>query len=63
MDLENIKLSDITQTQKDNYNMYSLISGFRHKTKKTSLQFTIPEKLDNNEDPKRAIHGSNLHGK
>ena len=23
----------------------------------------IPENLDNNEDPKRDIHGSNLHGK
>ena len=28
MDLENIILSEVTQTQKDNYNMYSLISGF-----------------------------------
>ena len=27
---------------------------------KTSLQFTIPENLDNNEDPKRDKHGSNL---
>ena len=28
MNLENIILSEVTQTQKDNYNMYSLISGF-----------------------------------
>ena len=28
MDLENIILSEVTQTQKDKYNMYSLISGF-----------------------------------
>ena len=28
MDLENIVLSDVTQTQKDSYHMYSLISGF-----------------------------------
>ena len=28
MDLENIILSEETQTQKDKYNMYSLISGF-----------------------------------
>ena len=28
MELENIILSEITQTQKDNYHMYSLISGF-----------------------------------
>ena len=33
------------------------------KQRKTSLQFTIPENLDNNEDPKRDTHGSNLHGK
>ena len=26
--LENIILSQVTQTQKDNYHMYSLISGF-----------------------------------
>ena len=28
MELENIILSEATQTQKDNYHMYSLISGF-----------------------------------
>ena len=28
MDLENIILSEVTQTQKDSYNMYSLISDF-----------------------------------
>ena len=28
MELENIILSEVTQTQKDNYHMYSLISGF-----------------------------------
>ena len=28
MDLENIILSEVTQTQKDRYHMYSLISGF-----------------------------------
>ena len=63
MDLENIILSEVTQMQRDKYNMYSLISGFRHKGKKTSLQITIPENLDNNEDPKRDIHRPNLHGK
>ena len=31
--------------------------------KKTSLQITIPENLDNNEDSKRDLHRSNLHGK
>ena len=63
MDLENIILNEVTQTQKDKYHMYSLISGFKHKAEKTSLQFTIPENLDNKEDPKRDIHRSNLHGK
>ena len=28
MELENIILSEVTQTQKDNSHMYSLISGF-----------------------------------
>ena len=28
IELENIILSEVTQTQKDNYHMYSLISGF-----------------------------------
>ena len=28
MDLENIILSEVTQTRKDNYHMYSLIGGF-----------------------------------
>ncbi|KAM7317024.1 hypothetical protein ACRRTK_023326 [Alexandromys fortis] len=28
MELENIILSEVTQTQKDKYHMYSLISGF-----------------------------------
>ena len=37
--------------------------AFRHKAKKTSLQLTIPENIDNSEDPKRDLHGSNLHGK
>ena len=28
MELENIILTEVTQTQKDNYHMYPLISGF-----------------------------------
>ena len=28
MELENIILNEVTQTPKDKYNMYSLISGF-----------------------------------
>ena len=30
---------------------------------KQSLQFTMPENTDNNEDSKIDIHGSNLQGK
>ena len=46
---ENTILSEETQTQKNNYHLYSLIRVFNHKAKKTSLQITIPENLDNNE--------------
>ena len=63
MELENIIFSEVTQTQKDNYHMYSLISGFKHKTTRNSSQITISENVDNNEDPKRDIHRSNLPGK
>ena len=35
---------------------------FKHKAKKASLQTTIPENLDNNEDTKRDLHRSNSHG-
>ena len=49
MDLENIILSEVTQTQKD------MSHVFTHKwflnIKKSSPQITIPENLDNNEDP------------
>ena len=61
--LESTILCEVTQTQKDNYHMYSLINGFKHKTKKISLQITVPENLDKNEDSKRDMHRSNLHGK
>ena len=56
-------------------NLVFVVSGLRktisyvftHKwlldTQKISLQFTILDNLDNKEDPKRDIHGSNQHGK
>ena len=62
IELENIILNEITQTQKDNYHMYSQVV-FKHKAKKTSLQITVPENLDNNADTKRDLNRSNLHGK
>ena len=58
IDLEKSILSDVTQTKKDTYNMYSFIVAFNIKQRKTSLQVTTPEKLDNKEDPKRDIYGS-----
>ena len=58
MELKIIILSEVTQTKKQNkYNMYSLT----HKwlldimQRKTSLQFTTLEMLNNKEDPKRDI--------
>ena len=62
MDLENSILSEVTTKT-------NIIYVLTHKwlldikQRKTNLQFTIPENLDNNEEPKRDIHGSNVHGK
>ena len=42
---------------------YWSLEWFLNKAKKTSLQLPVPENLDNNEDPKRDIHTSNLHWK
>ena len=40
------------------------VEGEITKTKKCfGFLFTIPENLDNNENPKRDTHESNLHGK
>lgn len=41
------------------YEASSTQSGvaFKHKPKKTNLQFTYPDNLDKNEHPKRNIHG------
>ena len=50
----NIILSEVTQI--------SYVVTHMAFTKKTSLKFTTLENLDNNEDLKRDIHGSNLHG-
>ena len=63
MELENIILSEVTQTQKDNYHMYLVIGFFKHKAKKVSLQSTIPETLDNNVDINIGLYRSYLHGK
>ena len=62
MEQVNIILSEVIQTQKYKYYMYSLIIVFRHKAKKPVYKL-VSENLDNNEDPKKDIHRSNLHGK
>ena len=36
IDLENIIKNEVQQTQKDKYNMYAHITGFKHKTKKAA---------------------------
>ena len=51
-------MSEVTQTKKDKYNMYSLTSDFYTKQREINLQFIIPENLDNKENPKRDIHVS-----
>ena len=57
MELENIILSERQLS-------YVLThKWFKQKAKKSSLQIIIPENLDKNEDPKRDIHGSNMHEK
>ena len=65
MELENI-LSEVTQTQKDKYLMYSLISGFKRKTTTTTTKQHRnhnSRELGHKKDPKRDIHGSSLHGR
>ena len=54
MDLEKTILSEVIQTQKNKYNMYLLTWLLDIKQRKTSLQFTTIENLDNKEDPKRS---------
>ena len=55
MELENIILIEVTQTQKDNYHITHSQVDFKHKAKKTRLQTTIPENLDNNENTENYI--------
>ena len=52
MELENIILSEGTQSPKDTYGMYSLISDISHEVQVTMLQFTDPKKLNNKEGPR-----------
>ena len=42
MDLENIILSEVTQTQKDRYHMYSFLSVFGQKVKQNQPTIYIP---------------------
>ena len=45
MDLQNIMLSEVTQTQKDKYNMYLLISGFSDTAKRNHPIIHSPRKI------------------
>ena len=51
MEPENTILSEVTQTQKDEYGIYSLINGYQPKTK--NIEFMILEKLSNKVHPKK----------
>ena len=60
MELENIILSEVIQTQKDKYVLtYKWLLNIKQR-KATNHN---PRELDNNEDPKKDIHISNLQKK
>lgn len=62
--LEESILSKVTQSQKDNHGKNSLIYGFCiWEQRITSLQFILPEKLANKEDPTRDIQVTLEKGK
>jgi hypothetical protein len=55
MDLEGIILSEVTQSEKNSHNMYSLISGYYHRNLEYNypkIQFAKHMKLIKNEDPR-----------
>ena len=52
MELENIILSEGTQSPKDTYGVYSLISDISHKVQVTMLQFTEPKNPNNKYGPR-----------
>ena len=57
MNLENIILSEITQTERQISYVLTHKWFLDIKQRKTSLQSTTPKNLNNKEDPKRDIHG------
>jgi hypothetical protein len=53
MDLDSIILSEVTQSQRNSHNMYSLISGYYHRNlgyPRYKIQFAKHMKLKKNED-------------
>jgi hypothetical protein len=59
MDLEGIILSEVTQSQKNSYNLYSLISGYyprKLKYPRYKIQFVKHMKLKKNEVESLAQH-------
>ena len=58
MELDKTILSEVTQTQKDEHGMFSIISKILDlKQRITRLQFTVSEKLGKKEYPKRDMQG------
>ena len=63
MKLKNIGFSEVMQTKKHSYHMYSLIGGFWTWSKENQPSNHNPRELDNSADTKRDLHRSNLRGK
>jgi hypothetical protein len=53
IELKNIILSEVTQSQKDMPGMYSLISGYYPLNIGTTLYSTKPKKLNKKEGPRK----------
>ena len=51
IDLENIILSKVTQSQKDKYHIYSLIMAFRHKAKTNQSTVHSPREPREQREP------------
>ena len=62
IELENIILYEVTQTQTDKHGMYSFISRYQTKPSIISLWSTTSEKLSNKENCKKDIYGSPWEG-
>ena len=57
MELENNILNEITQTQKNMYNMYSLVSGYQLKKKKGQNNLDTVHRTQKLKDPNKDVSG------